>query len=82
MIDLGVGDEQIIADEMSRDTYENAKHTRDIILSNGHNKPILLTSASHLKRSKLSFDKVGIYITPYPTNYKSGNINLLRLQTH
>ena len=79
LMDLGVEEDQIFTDELSRDTYENAKHTRDIILANNYEKPILVTSASHMKRSKLSFDKVGVYVTPYPANFKTRSINLLRL---
>jgi uncharacterized SAM-binding protein YcdF (DUF218 family) len=71
LIDLGVEEGQIVIEDKSRDTYENAKYTRDICLRNGYKNPILVTSASHLKRSLLSFKKIGIDIVPYPANFRS-----------
>ena len=75
LIDLGVDEGQIVIEERSRDTYENAKNTREICLRNGYKNPILVTSASHMKRSLLSFKKAGIDVTPYPANFKSKRIN-------
>ena len=74
LVDLGVDEGQIVIEEKSRDTYENAKYTREICLRNGYNNPILVTSASHLKRSLLSFRKLGIDITPYPANFRSKGV--------
>lgn len=71
LIDLGVEEGQIIIEDKSRDTYENAKYTREICLRNGYKNPILVTSASHLKRSLLSFKKIGMDIVPYPANFRS-----------
>ncbi|MGD9363586.1 MAG: YdcF family protein, partial [Desulfobacterales bacterium] len=51
LIDLGVEEGKIVIEDKSRDTYENAKYTREICLRNGYKNPILVTSASHLKRS-------------------------------
>jgi uncharacterized SAM-binding protein YcdF (DUF218 family) len=75
LIDLGVKEDQIKIDEKSRDTIENAKHIREICLRNDYKNPILITSASHMKRSVLSFKKVGIDVMPYPANFKSADIN-------
>jgi uncharacterized SAM-binding protein YcdF (DUF218 family) len=74
LIDLGVEEGQIVIEEKSRDTHENAKYTREICLKSGYKNPILVTSASHLKRSLLAFRKVGIDIIPYPANFRSGSI--------
>jgi uncharacterized SAM-binding protein YcdF (DUF218 family) len=71
LIDLGVKEDEIILDEKSRDTYENAKYTKEICLRNDYKHPILVTSASHLKRSLLSFESVGIDLVPYPASFKS-----------
>jgi uncharacterized SAM-binding protein YcdF (DUF218 family) len=78
LIDLGVEKEQIIIEENSRDTYENAKYTKELCLQNNYKNPILITSAYHMKRSLLSFKKVGLNARPYPANFKSKRIGHLR----
>ena len=75
LVDLGVQEGQIVIEEKSRDTYENAKHIREICLRNGYKNPILITSASHMKRSVLSFKKVGIDVMPYPANFTTKRVN-------
>ncbi len=53
-ISFGVPEENIIVEEMARNTYENAKYTYELI----GNVPItLVTSTTHMRRSLLSFGK-------------------------
>ena len=73
MIDLGVAKGQIITEENARDTYENAKYTKEICLKKDYRKPILITSAFHMRRALLSFKKVGLDVIPYPAGFKSKN---------
>lgn len=82
LIDLGVEEGQIVIEDKSRDTYENAKYTREICLRNGYKNPILVTSASHLKRSLLSFNKIGMDIVPYPANFRSKRNNNYQLYSY
>ena len=82
LIDLGVKEGQIVIEDKSRDTFENAKYTREIFLRNGYKNPILVTSASHLKRSLLAFRKVGFDIMPYPTNFRSMRIRNYHLYSY
>jgi uncharacterized SAM-binding protein YcdF (DUF218 family) len=82
LIDLGVKEGQIITEDKSRDTYENAKYTREICLRNGYKNPILVTSASHLKRSLLSFKEIGLDIVPYPANFRSKPIKSYQLYSY
>ena len=51
LTDLGVSEEKIILEDRSRDTHENAKFTAEICSKMGYKRPILVTSAFHLKRS-------------------------------
>jgi uncharacterized SAM-binding protein YcdF (DUF218 family) len=74
MVDLGVVEGQIILEENARDTYENAKYAQEICLKKNYQKPILITSAFHMKRALLSFKKVGLDVTPYPAGFRSKNI--------
>ena len=74
LVDLGVADGQIVIEENAGDTYENAKYTREICLRNNYQKPILITSAYHMKRALLSFRKVGLDVIPYPAGFRSKNV--------
>jgi len=71
LIDLGVPDEKIITESKSKDTIENAKFTQEICIKLGFTNPILITSAYHLKRAIMSFDKIGLKVLPFPAGFKS-----------
>ena len=36
-------------------------------MKKGYTKPILVTSAFHMKRAAMSFGKVDFFVTPYPS---------------
>jgi uncharacterized SAM-binding protein YcdF (DUF218 family) len=74
MVDLGVANDQIIIEENARDTYENAKYVKEICLSKNFQKPILITSAFHMRRALFSFKKAGLGVVPYPAGFKSKNV--------
>jgi len=71
LIDLGVPAKEIIIEDKSRDTLENAKLTREICVKLGFTNPILVTSAYHLKRAFMIFGRVGLEVTPFPVGFKS-----------
>ncbi len=71
LTDLGVPESMIILEDKSRDTIENARYTREICERRGFGKPILITSAYHLKRAVLSFTKVGLPVLPFPAGFSS-----------
>ena len=71
LIDLGVPEQKVIVEEKSRDTIENAQYTSEICKKNGYQKPLLVTSAFHIKRSLLSFEKFGIKAIPFPAGLKT-----------
>jgi uncharacterized SAM-binding protein YcdF (DUF218 family) len=66
LVDLGISENQIIVENKSRDTYENALFSKKICQQYGFKSPLLVTSGYHLKRALLSFDKVGMKVTPFP----------------
>jgi uncharacterized SAM-binding protein YcdF (DUF218 family) len=65
-ISLGVDSADIIKLELPRDTKEEAIETKKIL---GDNDFILVTSASHMKRASLLFEKQGLNIIASPTNH-------------
>ncbi|WP_457269521.1 YdcF family protein [Pedobacter sp. UYEF25] len=69
--EIGIPDSAIMVDNSSRNTLENAKNSATLISKRGKNLTILvITSAWHIPRSKIIFDKVFekklIY---YPCNF-------------
>jgi uncharacterized SAM-binding protein YcdF (DUF218 family) len=73
LVDLGVPSGQVILEQNSRDTFENAKYARQIVERFDYKAPLLVTSGFHMKRSVLSFAKVGMAVTPVPAGLKTND---------
>lgn len=72
MIAIGIPAADIIAENKSRNTYENATETKKLLDSLHLTGPVLLiTSAMHMKRSVKVFEKTGINVVAYPCNYNA-----------
>ncbi len=69
LMDMGVPEKDILVENKSLNTRQNAVFTRPILRDNGIEHPILVTSAFHMDRSVLNFQKEGIEVVPYPTDY-------------
>ena len=68
--ELGVDKSKIFTDVNSRDTFQNAFFTKKICEKYGFKKIILVTSAYHMPRSVMVFEKAGLQVIPYPTDFK------------
>jgi uncharacterized SAM-binding protein YcdF (DUF218 family) len=71
LIRNGVPKEAIIVESKSRNTYENAIYSKEI-LDSLHLKPpyVVVTSAQHMPRAMMVFKKAGYAnVIPYPCNY-------------
>lgn len=68
--DLGVPKQDILFEDKSHDTHENAIFTAELLKEHQLNSIILVTSASHMKRSALVFSKLGIPVYPAPAEEK------------
>ena len=66
---LGLPPEQLVFEEESRNTYENAVFTRDLVKPKPGEVWLLVTSASHMPRSVGIFRKAGFPVTPFPVDY-------------
>ncbi|WP_027405908.1 YdcF family protein [Anaerovibrio sp. RM50] len=80
---LGVPGEKILIEDQSLNTRQNALYTGEIIRDHGWNRPILVTSAFHMERSVLNFEKEGLEVIPAPADFhtnrpQSFNLNRLR----
>ena len=63
---LGVKEENIILGEKARDTQEEAYFAKDIV---GNKVFVLVTSASHMPRSMMLFNNLGLNSIAAPTAY-------------
>jgi len=69
LIDLGIPANDILTEEKSRNTIENAVFCKSILKANGlDNKKqiVLITSAFHMQRARVIFEKQGFSIRTYP----------------
>lgn len=67
---FGVPEEDMIIENQSRNTYENAKFSADILREKyPDGRFLLITSAFHLRRAKGCFDKQGIETDVFSTDF-------------
>ncbi len=66
---LGVAADQVITEEASLNTAQNAQYITKIIEQHEFKQPILVTSAFHMERAILHFDQQNIVVQPFPTAY-------------
>ena len=74
-LDQGVRAENIILESQSRNTFENVKYSKNIILNN-KGAWGLITSASHMPRSYFLFKKQGLILEPISVDYRSGTSSI------
>jgi uncharacterized SAM-binding protein YcdF (DUF218 family) len=73
LLDIGIPETDIIIESESNNTYENAVFSKPLLDSNfTGRKFLLITSASHMRRSLGCFHKAGIEVTAYSTDRMSG----------
>ena len=68
---FGVPAARLIRETESRDTFENAGNTQDLLKANGLTNCLLVTSAFHMPRSVGLFRKLGLTMLPWPTDYRT-----------
>jgi len=68
---LGIAPSRISYEYRSRNTFENAVFTRDLVKPRAGDQWLLVTSAIHMPRAVGIFRKVGFDIVPYPVNYQT-----------
>jgi uncharacterized SAM-binding protein YcdF (DUF218 family) len=69
MADMGVPTDRMIFEKASRNTYENAVFSADIVRPEPAQKWLLVTSAWHMPRALGCFRKAGWNISPVPTGF-------------
>jgi uncharacterized SAM-binding protein YcdF (DUF218 family) len=76
---LGVPESALWYESESRNTYENAHFTRQILANKGIHSIILVTSAMHMPRAVALFENQGFDVIPAPTDYNVTQVDWERL---
>ena len=71
LLRLGVPEEAVLLEPDSLNTRQNAVFSGRIMREHGFSRPVLVTSAFHMERSVLNFEKEGVQVTAYPTDYRT-----------
>jgi len=77
LVMTGMPETDILIEEKSVNTRENAVFTKEFLKKNGiaiDQEFVLITSAFHMPRSKKCFDKVGLKTIPFPVDYYSHDL--------
>ncbi|TGQ72704.1 MAG: YdcF family protein [Mesorhizobium sp.] len=68
---LGVSSDRLILEDKSRNTYENAVFSRNLVEPKPGETWLLVTSAFHMPRAKALFDKAGFVTVAWPVDYRT-----------
>ncbi len=71
LTDLGVPRAQLILEERSRTTAENAEFAKAIAAERPGERWLLVTSALHMPRAVAAFRQVGFAVEPYPVDFRT-----------
>jgi len=71
LAEAGVARERLILEGRSRNTYENALFTRDLVRPAEGERWYLVTSAFHMPRAVGLFRKAGFDVIAYPVDYRT-----------
>lgn len=69
--DLGVSDDRLILERAARNTWENARLTRDLVQPKPGERWVVITSAWHMPRAIGNFRKAGFEVEPWPVDYRT-----------
>ena len=69
LVSLGMEPGKIVAEAKSLNTQQNAEFTARLLRQYGWQRPVLVTSAFHMRRAVAEFKRAGVVVTPYPVGY-------------
>ncbi|MBC7745826.1 MAG: YdcF family protein [Flavobacterium sp.] len=77
LMQFNIPENNILIETRSRNTLENALFAKEKLRNKNLNPPyLLITSAFHMRRSMYSFQKQGLEVIPYTSNYIAGKSSL------
>jgi len=69
--EIGLDDGNVIYEDRSRNTIENALFTKELVKPLPGERWLLVTSATHMPRSMGLFRKIGFPVAAYPVDYQT-----------
>lgn len=70
-LSFGIDRERLVLEGGSRNTDENVANTKTLLGDSAGGTVVLVTSAFHMPRSVGIFEKAGISVVPWPTDYRT-----------
>lgn len=64
LLDLGVPDDNLLLEEQSLNSTDNARNTASLLRKRGISEIILVTSAYHMRRAEALFESEGLHVIP------------------
>jgi uncharacterized SAM-binding protein YcdF (DUF218 family) len=81
--EVGLDNGDVLYEDRSRNTFENAVFTRDIVRPKPGERWLLVTSAMHMPRSVGIFRKAGFPVVAYPVDFRTtGRLTDWRVPRH
>jgi len=64
----------VIEEPASRDTWQNAHNTAELLVKNNFSKVLLVTHAYHMRRAQYAFEQAGVDVIPMATGFFSSRL--------
>jgi uncharacterized SAM-binding protein YcdF (DUF218 family) len=71
LVRYGVASRDIVMEDRSQNTHENARNVSELLRQRGIERIVLITDATHLRRSEACFQAQGIAVVPLGVNYRT-----------
>lgn len=71
LLALGIPRDRIFLENQSRNTFENARYSRDLCRRNGYRQPLVVTHAVHMPRAMFCFRQLNVPVTPVPCGFRT-----------
>ncbi len=78
----GVPSDAILQTIKSENTAEEAANVSALAASHGIKSILLVTSAFHMTRAMLLFERTGLQVTPFPVDYQHGFDNVTYMESY
>jgi len=76
VIELGVQPGDVILEEESATTYQNAAFSKSLLDQKKFGRVFLVTDAAHMPRARFCFESLGAAVIPAPCNFRSRPFHL------
>ncbi len=70
LLAMGIPDEVLLLEDRSRNTRQNARYSAAVLRDRQVRSILLVTSAYHMRRAKLEFERQGFEVLPAATDYQ------------